>query len=236
MTTQIEIPPPPPSSPRRRSAPLDPAADRTTVRPMKAEEHLKNQDWKVIAKQLTSFAHRHTGKRSLENAQDLAQQAIVDALTRPDRWDPAKEPLMQHLCRRVWGLAANEWHRKRNSFEVAMRAALKSHGVSHDGGRKEIDGRSDEDPLDEALDRRRLAASYRARLNERLAGDEPVMVVTTLFLERVDAPGDQATASGLTPAQVADARRPLFYHADKVSKELASEIDSEDDRENEVTP
>ena len=229
MSMHVEILQPPPPSRRRLEAPLDPVPDRTTFPAMTAQEALRTQNWARVSKQLTMFAFRHTGKRSWANAEDLAQQAIADAYARADGWDPAKQPLMAHLCRRVWGLATNSYHHKRSSFEVAMQSALKSYGVSYDGGRKEIDARSSDDPLDEVVDRQRLAAAYRTQLAQRLAGDETAMLVLSLLLEGTDTPLDQAKASGVPHARLAEARRRVFHHAKKVSKELADEIDSEDE-------
>jgi hypothetical protein len=230
VTTNIETP-----------LPLDPVPrSKSTVAPMATDDALRKQDWGRILAQLTNFAWKFTGKRSWEHAEELAQEAIADAFARVDGWDPAKEELIAYLCRQVCGLAANSWRRKRNTFEVAMRAAVKAHGVSHDGGRKELDVASGEEAADEVLDRLRLAEAYRARLTESLAGDETALAVIALFKEGVDSQTAQAERIGLTPSQISQihaARRRVFRHAESVSKELAEELDSEETEEaSEVSP
>jgi hypothetical protein len=116
-----------------------------------------------------------------------------------------------------------------------MQTALRRHGVRHDdGGRKEIDAPSGDDPTDEALDRRRLAKAFRERLAQRFGGDENAAIVVALFLEGAHSPAAQARASGLTGTQIRDARRRVFRHAKAVSAELGMELDADDAREDEA--
>jgi DNA-directed RNA polymerase specialized sigma24 family protein len=219
VTTNADIP-----------LPLDPARPLSRVRPMTVEDELRSQNWEKIQAQLTSFAWKHTGMRSWEHAQDLASEAIANAFERIDGWDPARELLVGYLSRQVVGLATNSRRRKRNTFEVAMRAAVKAHGVRHDdGGKREIDFASADAPTDEVLDQRRLAALYRDRLTQGFAGDEAALAVLALFTSGVDEPAEQVARSGLTLSQIRAARRRIYRHAEALSQELAAELDSEDE-------
>jgi DNA-directed RNA polymerase specialized sigma24 family protein len=214
---------------------LDATPPPSRVPGMTVEGELRSQDWSRIRRQLSDVAWRITGRRSWEHAEDLAQQAIADAYARIDGWDPAKEPLIRNLIRRVWGLATNSWRRKRNSFEVAMDVAFKSHeGEDDDEDDHEPDVASGDDGADDVLDRRRIAASYREGISQRLLGDEAAMAVIELLIDGVTNRAEQAARSGLLLAQVAAARRRVFYHAEQVSKELGLALDSEDANESEV--
>jgi len=51
---------------------------------------LRGQDWEKLRAQLAAFAHRRTQKRSWALAEDLAQTAIADLITRPETWEPEK--------------------------------------------------------------------------------------------------------------------------------------------------
>jgi hypothetical protein len=235
-------------APRRaRAAPstgrVDGESGATTVSsmtvPMTVEEQLRSQDWEEILAKLTTFAWRHTNRRSWELAQDLASQAVADACAHIDGWDPAAEPLLKNLCRRVFGLATKEWRRKRNTFEVAMSRAVKQYGASIDGGRKELDVDSGEEPLDEVIHRRQVAAMFRTRMLAKLAGDEIALVVLEKMLNREEITPAKGKASGLEEEQIQvvrglaatrirDARRRVFRHAESVSAELAEELEEEE--------
>ena len=99
---------------------VDHARVSPTVRRMSADAQLRSQDWKRLTAQLTAYAWKRTGRRSWQLAADLAQDAITQAFTTPEAWDPAKEPLLKNLARRVIGLASNDLRRRRNSFECAL--------------------------------------------------------------------------------------------------------------------
>jgi DNA-directed RNA polymerase specialized sigma24 family protein len=238
MTTDVECRTPKKQKRSLGSASLDEAASRSRVPGMTVEEELRSQDWARIRKQLTNFAWRFTGRRSWENAEDLAQHAIADAYARRDGWDPAKEPLIGNLIRRVRGLVSNEWRRKRNAFEVAMGITFQARDGEGDDEDSNLDFASGEDAPDEVLDRRRLAKSYREGISQRILGDDVAMAVVALWLDGVTTPAEQAARSGFSEAQIAAARRRVFYHAGQVSKELGLALDSEDaeDGKAEVSP
>ena len=201
----------------RRARALDRSASSSRVTAMSATTRLPEPDWRRLKAQVSAYAFRRTGRRSWEHAEDLAQSAIVQHLTRPAGWDPAHESLLKHLCKRVIGLASNEWHRKRSSFEVAMRWRELAALPVDDGGQ----------PADEVLDQRRLAAQFRARLEARLAGDETALTIIVLMTEGFDTPAALQKASGLPLAQIREARRRIFYHAKLVAEELGEAMDAE---------
>jgi hypothetical protein len=237
VNTYAPIPASSPPRRRPRTTPLDPSPPASTVPGMSAEEQLRKQDWKRIRKQLAAIAFHRTGKRSWAHAEDLAQQAITEAYGRADGWDPAKQELIVHLALRVRGLATNSWRRHRTTFEIAMSVAKRRHGVRHEGEKgKEIDAPSEDEPIDLALDRRRMADLFNRRLAERLAGDEIALTIVALLKEGTSEPEEQAEAAGLTRAQVRDGRRRLFRHAENVKRELSRELDAEDTEEQEVSP
>jgi hypothetical protein len=209
----------------KRARALDRARGSTTVRAVDAGTRLRTEDWGKIQAQVTAFAYRRTRRRSWEHAEDLAQAAITQLLSRPSAWEPAKEPLLKHLCKRVISLASNEWHHKRSSFEVAMeKSELEDLEVADDG-----------EAIEEVIDRRRLAAQFRARLEQRFAGDETALAVIVLMMEGLDSPAALAKASGLPLPQIVEARRRIFYNAETIAAELGHEIDAGDgDEEEEV--
>jgi DNA-directed RNA polymerase specialized sigma24 family protein len=184
-----------------------------------ASKSFSDQEWKRIKALVTAYAFKRTGKRSWDRAEDYAQSAMVQYLQHPELWDPARESLVKHLCKRVIGVMSNDWHRKRSSFEVAMLPRRLRELEVDDGG----------EPADEVLDRRRLAAQFRARLEERLAGDELALTIIVLMTEGIATPKALEKASGLKEAQVCEARRRIFYHAKIVTTELGDEMDAEDD-------
>ncbi|MGO8995144.1 MAG: sigma factor [Polyangiaceae bacterium] len=190
---------------------------------MNGTNRFRGQDWETLRERLTAFAHRRTHKRSWELAEDLAQTAIADLITRPETWDPEKEPLIKHLAKRVIGLASNDWSRKRTALEVLFRP-----GEGEDGG-EAPDVEHEEDAIEDVLDRRRVAARFRAGLDELVAGDEDAAVVVAQMAEGRDTPAAIAKASGLPLARVRDARRRVFYHSKAVAEQMSDAIDAADD-------
>jgi RNA polymerase sigma factor (sigma-70 family) len=207
-----------------RTSPRTPHLDRprssSTVRPVNAANRLRGQDWEKLRAQLTAFAHRHTRRRSWELAEDLAQTAIADVTTRPEGWDPAKEPLLKHLAKRVISAASNDWSRKRTALEVLFTPSE---------GEEAPDAEDEQDAIEDVIDRRRVAARFRAGLDELVAGDEDAAIVVAEMAEGRDTPAAIAKASGLPLARVRDARRRVFYQAKALAKQMGDAIDAADD-------
>jgi hypothetical protein len=203
-----------------RPARLDRASPSSRVRGVSTDERFRGADWTKLQAKLTAFAHRRTRRRSWELAQDLAQTAIADVITRPETWDPAKEPLLKHLAKRVIGLASNEWSRKKTALEVLF-APTEDEDAP--------DTEQEEDAIEDVLDRRRVAARFRARLDEQVAGDEDAAVVVAQMAEGRDTPASIAKASGVPIERVRDARRRVFYQARVIAEEMDGELDAADD-------
>jgi hypothetical protein len=203
----------------RQARALDRGGSSSRVTAVGRATRFSEHDWPRLKAQLTAYAFGRTGRRSWDRAEDYAQSAITQFLERPESWDPARDSVLKHLCKRVIGIMSNDWHRKRSSFEVAMTPRKLRELEVDEGG----------EPADELLDRRRLAAQFRARLEERLAGDEIALTIVLLMTEGFATPKALENASGLKEAQVGEARRRIFYHAKIVSKELGEAMDAEDD-------
>jgi hypothetical protein len=205
---------------RKRPATLDRRAASSTVRAVTPRQKLLDaQDWGTLQANLALYAHKRIGRRSMEEARDLAASAIAGLLKRPESWDPEKEHLFKHLAKRVIGVAHNEWRHKRNQFEVRMRGRVEAAA---------LEVGDDQDSLDDVLDRRRLALRACALIEARLAGKPNALAVVALMKEGLDTPLAQQKASGLSLAELRDARRVVFYHAEIVAKEMGDAIERGD--------
>jgi DNA-directed RNA polymerase specialized sigma24 family protein len=185
-----------------------------------ATDRFRGEDWGKLQAKLTAFAYGRTGKRSLEHAQDLAQTAIADAISRPETWDPEKEPLLKHLAKRVIGLASNDRARKRNQLEVLFTPSEDE---------EPPDAELEADALEDILDRRRAAARFRAGIDGLVAGDEDAVAVVAEMSEGRDTPAAIAKASQIPIVRVRAARRRVFYHADALVEQMGEELDGVDD-------
>ena len=54
------------------------------------------------------------------------------------------------------------------------------------------------------------------------------MIILTLMMEGIDDASDQRAATGLPLERVREARRRIYYHSDETTKELARELDAEE--------
>jgi hypothetical protein len=203
-----------------RAPHLDRTSRSSTVRAVSTDELLRRQDWGKLQARLTTFAHGRIRKRSWPLAQDLAQTAITDLLTKPASWDPEREPLLKHLAKRVISLAANEWHRKRTAFEVLFERI---------GDDDAPDEATAEDGADDVLDKRRIAAQFRARLDDALAGDEDAAVVAQAMADGHETPQEIKDATRLPLERIREARRRVFYRAKAIAKEMGEELDEAED-------
>jgi len=201
---------------RRRARALDRGTRSSSVTAVEPSKRFSDPEWARLKGQLTAYAFGRTGRRSWDRAEDYAQSAITQYLENPRLWDPARESILKHLCKRVIGIMSNDWHRKRSSFEVAMLPRKLRELEVDDGG----------EPADEVLHRRRLAAQFRERLEERLAGDEIALTIVVLMTEGIHTPAGLENASALKPAQIGEGRRRIFYHAKIVANELGELLDA----------
>ena len=189
------------------------------------EELLRDQNWPKLTAQLAAYAFKRTSGRSWQLAEDLAHDAV--AWANKDGWDPAKEPLLKYLARKVIGLASNEYKRKRNSFERLAYCDYDAEDIEDPTNQVP----SNAEPADELLHRKRVAAKFREGLTTRLAGKDTAVELITLMEEGITTPRDQAAATGRSIDDIRDARRQIFYHAAILAKELCLELDTDDDSE-----
>jgi hypothetical protein len=199
------------------SSRVDRAGSSSTVRAVSTEELLRQQDWGRIHAKVTAFVHRRL-KRPWPDAEDLSQTVVAEVLARPETWDPSKESLLKNLCRRAIGASRNEWTRKRTACELLLE--------HKDDELPDVD--SEEEPADEVLDRRRIAALIVARLEARIAGDEIAVAVLDEMKERLDSPEVASPSPSQLDPKIKEARRRIQYHAHCVTEELDREIAESD--------
>lgn len=173
---------------------------------------LESVDWNDTSQRLTRFAIQKLGGRhELGRAEDLSQSAIVQVLDENYKeWDPAKESILNHLKRVVWGLISH--HRTKHStlFE-----------------RLSLDGEPDSsrDPaapqsLAEDTEAREIANYLFEKLNDSFEQATPERAIVGLFREGIDGRRDQVEASGLPDAEVRRARMRIERHALRAMAEL----------------
>ena len=198
-------------SPRATPSPLDHARPSPTVprvtpdapappAPMSDAERTKllaAHPWRLTQKQLTAIAFKRIRARSLKDAEDIAQAAIVDAYESPENggWDPAKGPLMGFLVGRVVGAAQNERRRKRNVCEVWIDEEIEE-GEDEGISRHEKYLAADAPPSDEALHRLRFSHTVVERALARLAGDALATALAPHLKEGVSSIDDLARLTG----------------------------------------
>jgi DNA-directed RNA polymerase specialized sigma24 family protein len=224
----------PPGAPR---SPLDharpsPTVPRVTIdatappAPMSDAERTKllaAHPWKLAQKQLTAIAFKRIRARSLKDAEDIAQAAIVDAYESPENggWDPAKGPLMGFLVGRTVSGAQNERRRKRNVCEVWVDEEIEE-GEDEGVSRHEKYLGADAPPSDEVLHRLRFAHTVVERALARLAGDALALGLAPHLKEGVSSIDDLARLTVRPKSEVWAAKRRVRYHVDEIMKELSA--------------
>jgi hypothetical protein len=169
-------------------------------------ELLRAEPWGRLSAQLTAIAFKRIRRRSMEDAQDIAQTAIADA--------------HQSLAR--GGLTLNERKRKRNRCEVWLDEEYEEECGTV--GRHEKFLAADQPSPEEALHRLRFASTFAERLALRLAGNELALSLVALMKEGTAKPAELAAALGRSEddVEVRTARRQIRYHAEEVTKELSA--------------
>ena len=205
------VPPCPPHPSRYGPAPMSAAASATDYRAL-----LARQNWKEIRKNLKLFAYKATGSRSMDRAEDFAQDAIARLWTDAGvRWDPATEP---NLFRFLTGLVRGELSNERRLKETTS--------VTRPG-RETIEAHAD--PRNETPERLLLHAETSDRvlraLRERAAKDAIGLDVVDMYERRIDDAADQAKASGHSIEDIRRARRRVSDHAAAIYRELGEEAE-----------
>jgi hypothetical protein len=197
----------------RHSPPLE--DENVSTSDEELTKRLARQDWAAVTKRLVVFAHRRLGGRSIETAQEIAQEAIARVWD-PNYadWDPVTEPsIMRHLGSVVNGLIRNlnVSHRERAERAHDPEEVERAAGRSKDGA----DG--------DGMDRRIDAARVIDRFLDRTAGDDLVTRLLMVMADGEDKPAQQATKLGVPVTEVYNARRRLNGHVGPIRAEFGVE-------------
>ena len=179
--------------------------------------------WRITQKQLTAIAFKRIRLRSMKDAEDLAQSAIVQAYERPESggWDPAKGPIMGFLVARVIGAAQNERRRKRNVCEVWIDEEI-ADGEDAGVSRHEKHLAAEAPAADEALHRLRFASAVVERALARIPDDTFAQELAEHMRDGVSSIDDLARLTGGSKSEVWAAKRRIRYHVDEITKELSA--------------
>jgi len=172
-----------------------------------------SEDWGLISAKLTNYAHKRTGRRSIDRAQEIAQEAIARHFDGSyAAWDPNKESLFLHLTSIVNSLAYGDRVKSSTNHEKRVTTASMARAVE----RTASPDATAEDDL--------VARDFHSRawtdVRARAANDALVTKLTDLWQDGVDAPAEQAAALGVPIAEVRNARRRLFTHVETVVRAL----------------
>jgi DNA-directed RNA polymerase specialized sigma24 family protein len=198
-------------------------ADTPTVTDAERTKLLAAHPWRVTQKQLTAIAFKRIRLRSMKDAEDIAQSAIVHAYESPENggWDPAKGPLMSFLVARVIGAAQNERRRKRNVCEVWIDEEIEE-GDDAGVSRHEKHLSADAPGADDALHRLRFASTIVERALARIPGDTFALELAGHLKKGVSSIDDLARLTGRSKSEVWAAKRRIRYHVDEITKELSA--------------
>lgn len=185
----------------------------------------RDTNWPEVGRKLTLFAHACIKRRSWEDAQDLAQQAIMQLYDDHHApWDPTQEPdLFLHLADVVRGLASN----KRRVQETKRVRLVSEENWDAIEDKVSAGGATPES----ALAAHQLVARTLSGLREKLkATDEDARVVVDQFALGNDEAKEQAAATGLSIEAVRSARRRVFHAVEIVREDLARDEESDEER------
>jgi DNA-directed RNA polymerase specialized sigma24 family protein len=178
-------------------------------------KRLAAEDWGEISAKLTNYAHKRMRRRSMERAEEIAQEAIVRLYDGEyQQWDPAKEPslflfLTSIVNSFVWadGIKAASQNEKRVT-STKMERRVEREASSAPNPEEEIIARD--------LQQRAWAAVRAGVANDRVANK-----LADLVEDGVDAPAMQAEALSVDIVEVRNARRRLVDRIESVTRELA---------------
>ncbi len=178
---------------------------------------LRDEKWAETSAKLTNYAHKRMGKRSLERATEIAQEAITRLYDGEyASWDPEKEPvLFLYLTSIVNGIAYGDRIKTANNKEKRVTTKAMAREI-----RSMVAG--DASPEDEVLARdleRRIWTEVRANV----ANDGRVNEIADLIENHVDEPAEQAVKLDVDITEVRTARRRLVAQVEKVARALTEE-------------
>jgi len=195
---------------------------------------LAGQKWDEIRVTLVMYALKRTKNRAW--ASDLAQEAILRIHdTKRQPWDPAVYPdLKLFLIGMVRQMLSDEWSSARRHRELQMDLEERD---EDDGWRKQSKVPEDKGPNpEEAVGTRRLLNRRLALLRARLADDPGGLVVHGLMERSIEKPEDQKVESGLSDAELANARKRYFRAAEAVARDLPEGAYDDDASAGEALP
>ncbi len=175
------------------------------------EKLLNDQDWSAIYKRTTAFARariRPASQATLAIAEEIAQEAIgrlFDANYK--QWDPAREPLLDHLRSVVNGIAHNRSKMsKRRSEDLCDPEELAR--LSDESKDRADEGIKVETTL--------YAEKMVATLGRRLDGDALAENVFLLTMDGIDRPREQAEQLQCHVRDIYNAKRRLRDHLEAI--------------------
>jgi DNA-directed RNA polymerase specialized sigma24 family protein len=176
-------------------------------------------DWGALSNRLRRFAFLRMKKRSEEEADEVAQTAIMQVLDpRYMAWDPDREPeIYDHLKNLVRGLVSNRRRRNEENRVVA----------TDDDALVELAKAPHHDPATVLADKQ-LARTVADRFAAMFPDDAIVLEVVSLTAQGVVTPRDQAEAAGVPYDDVRNARRRMFRAAKEIAGELGLNIEDDD--------
>jgi len=169
------------------------------------------------------------------DADDLAHQVVVDTWSGVLTWDPDKVALLTHLCGAISGRTAKliERHKPAAPESVIDRAVAAALVEPRDPAapKDRVDPAAvrgsmvERDPVGTTVWRRdvlRKVKDYLIRVAGE-NGDEEVQYVLIAYEQGVEGRSAIAEATGLTPAQVTNARKRLDRYIRDMPAELAED-------------
>ncbi len=189
---------------------------RATVRTMEDRERdadlrdrLEATDWGDATAKLVAAVHRMLGRKSLAEAKDIAQDAIVQVLD-PDYkdWDPSANELLDHLASVAWGIV----HNRRRTAKTRATVPLP------DPEERRV--REDPRSLEQSIATREIGDAVFLALRERFREKPLERAIVELFAEGIDLPRDQVSRVGEPYMTVYRARGRVMDEARRVLAQL----------------
>jgi hypothetical protein len=170
-------------------------------------EALRGADWGRRRAILTRWCFVALQKRSWEDAEDVASEAIARVLDPVYAdWDPTKEPLRKHLENVARGILSNR-RRTRRTWEVPTT-------------RDEIEERVAEHDAENHVAEQKLAADVLAAVCARVEDDALAREVLALYARGVESLDEHAFALDAPKHEARNARRRLQTHAYAATRAL----------------
>jgi hypothetical protein len=178
---------------------------------------LRDEEWALTSAKLTNYAHKRMGRRSMERAQEIAQEAITRLYDGEyAAWDPEKEPsLFLFLTSIVNSLAYGDRIKSANNKEARVKSKKQERAVARIA--------APEASPEEEVVARDLQKRMWTEIRANVAGDARVNDLADLVEDGIDAPAEQAAKLGVSIEEVRTARRRFFTQVEKVARAFTEE-------------